>query len=78
MLDCLPTGPRLGRIRGDLDRAHLELTAMQTETAQQDSAARSPLIRAMGTAMVDIRRALANLDTALAEVNRGVLGPILD
>lgn len=60
----LPTGQRLGRIRGDIDRAILELTVMGQASTDR------PTHDHLAAAIIECKAALHALDAALAEVNK--------
>lgn len=64
MFTTRPDGPRLGRIRGDLDRAALELTIMG------ESAPTPSLADTIAAALIEVKAALHALDAVLVEVNK--------
>lgn len=67
----LPTGPRLGKIKGDLDQAQLLLEAMAEGVGRKGSLGRDDgfIESCLGAAAAQIRDALANVDLALAKIN---------
>lgn len=72
MPDCLPTGPRLGRIRGDLDRAWLELTAMREALVAIErplTYGEETIFFVAATTIAHTRHAIRDLDLALAVIN---------